>query len=203
MNGHRSNEIARLTEEYGGQWGINHTRRLARTDHPSSARGWIYNSEAVWIAAHLHDWGAYAPWAEKEVEHALRSRQVADDFLTERNCPAELKALVLECIEFHHAGGEQSQPGSDLVARSGYPGFSGGNREYYGTFRRMPAICARLIKSRKAGGTACRGCCAWRRRKRWQKQRLREMDELLSPVRSRFVWVLLMQEFDYKQILLM
>ncbi len=23
-------EIARLTEEYGGQWGINHTRRLLR-----------------------------------------------------------------------------------------------------------------------------------------------------------------------------
>ena len=66
-----------------------------------------YNSEAVWIAAHLHDWGAYAPWAQKGVDHTLRSGQVAEEFLTQRGCPEDLKKLVLECIALHHT------PGSD------------------------------------------------------------------------------------------
>jgi uncharacterized protein len=97
-------EIARLTEQYGGEWGINHTRRLL---HLVSliGEGLNYDTEAVWLAAHLHDWGAYAPWAQKDVDHALRSRQVAEDFLSERDCPEGLKSLALECIELHHSGG--------------------------------------------------------------------------------------------------
>jgi uncharacterized protein len=67
--------------------------------------GLTYDSEVVWIAAHLHDWGAYAPWAQKGVDHALRSGQVADEFLTERGCPEDLKRLVLECIALHHTAG--------------------------------------------------------------------------------------------------
>jgi uncharacterized protein len=98
-------EIARQTEEYGGQWGLNHTRRLLALVS-IIGEGLTYNSEAVWIAVHLHDWGAYPAWAEKDVDHAVRSRQVADVFLTQNGCHAELKALVLECIEFHHAGGD-------------------------------------------------------------------------------------------------
>ena len=99
-------EIIRLTEEYGGRWGINHTRRLLELVS-IIGEGTDYDSEAVWLAAHLHDWGAYTPWAQKDVDHALRSVQVADGFLTKRNCPEELKALVLECIELHHSGEEQ------------------------------------------------------------------------------------------------
>jgi HD superfamily phosphodiesterase len=99
-------EIARLTEEYGGPWGINHTRRLLKlTDE--IGRGMNYSAAALWIAAHLHDWGAYAPWAQAGVDHVLRSGQVAAEFLTQRGCGGELKALVLECIALHHS------PGSD------------------------------------------------------------------------------------------
>jgi uncharacterized protein len=96
-------EIVRLTEEYGGQWGINHTRRLL---HLISiiGEGQRYDADAVWVAAHLHDWGGYAPWAQKGVDHALRSRQVAEPFLVERGYPAEWIEMVLECIELHHSG---------------------------------------------------------------------------------------------------
>jgi len=107
-------EIIRLTEEYGGQWGSNHTRRLLELVS-IIGEGMDYNAEAVWLAAHLHDWGAYPAWAEKEVDHAVRSRQVAEAFLTQNDCPAELKALVLECIEFHHAGGCQLRLESILL----------------------------------------------------------------------------------------
>ena len=97
-------EIARLTEEHGGVWGINHTRRLLKLVEQIH-QGLTYNNEAVWIAAHLHDWGAYAPWAQKGVDHTIRSGQVAGEFLSERSCPPELKALVLECIALHHTAG--------------------------------------------------------------------------------------------------
>jgi uncharacterized protein len=97
------NEIEHLTEEYGGQWGINHTRRLLELI-AIIGEGQQYNSEAVWVAAHLHDWGAYPAWAQKDVDHAARSVQVAEAFLTERDCPEDLKALVSECIALHHTG---------------------------------------------------------------------------------------------------
>jgi uncharacterized protein len=107
-------EIVRLTEQYGGEWGINHTRRLL---HLVSVieKGQEYDAEAVWIAAHLHDWGAYAPWAQKDVDHVLRSGQVAEEFLSERDCPEELKALILECIALHHIGGSDRSLESILL----------------------------------------------------------------------------------------
>jgi uncharacterized protein len=62
-----------------------------------------YNTEAVWLAAHLHDWGAYSKWQQDGVDHALRSRQVAESFLKEHGYPEDFARLVLECIEFHHS----------------------------------------------------------------------------------------------------
>ena len=96
-------EIVRLTEEYGGQWGINHTRRLL---HLISiiGEGQHYNAEVTWFAAHLHDWGAYSHWAKPGVDHAVRSRQVAETFLVEKGYPGELLIPTLECIEYHHSG---------------------------------------------------------------------------------------------------
>ena len=108
-------EIARLTEEYGGQWGINHTRRLLRLIG-IIAEGRQYNGEAVWIAAHLHDWGGYAAWKVDGVEHDVRSRQVAEEFLRSRSCPQELADLILECIEFHHGGDPNRSVESILLA---------------------------------------------------------------------------------------
>jgi len=97
-------EIVHLTEEYAGEWGINHTRRLL---HLISiiGEGMQYNQEVMWLAVHLHDWGAYSPWAQAGVDHALRSKQVAQEFLAERGAPDELIQPVLECIESHHRGG--------------------------------------------------------------------------------------------------
>lgn len=94
-------EIERLTAEHGRVWGINHTRRLLKLVEQIGT-GLDYNREAVWIAAHLHDWGAYSPWAQKGVDHAARSVEVAGEYLDAHNCPADLRALILECIALHH-----------------------------------------------------------------------------------------------------
>jgi uncharacterized protein len=94
-------EIVRLTEEYGGQWGINHTRRLL---HLISiiGEGQHYDADVVWVAAHLHDWGGYPKWAQTGVDHVSRSRQVAEEFLKEKGYSPELITPILECIETHH-----------------------------------------------------------------------------------------------------
>lgn len=99
-------EIVRLTLEYGGGWGLNHARRLLGLIE-KIGQGRAYDREALWLAAYLHDWGAYPAWAQKDVDHCLRSRQVAEPFLVERAIPAGQRDLILECIEFHHAPGAE------------------------------------------------------------------------------------------------
>ncbi len=105
-------EIVRLTEEYGGHWGINHTRRLLQLIS-IVGEGQDYNADVVWLAAHLHDWGGYAHWAQSGVNHALRSKQVAQVFLTERGYPEDFVSLVIECIEYHHS----ADPNRSIEAR--------------------------------------------------------------------------------------
>ena len=97
-------ELARLTRAYGGEWGINHTRRLLRLI-AIIGEGLEYDHEVIWTAAHLHDWGAYSPWLQAGMDHALRSAEVAHTYLTERGCPEAWIQAVVTCIETHHQGG--------------------------------------------------------------------------------------------------
>ncbi len=98
-------KIVRLTEKYGGQWAVQHAQRLIRLV-TIIADGVEYNEDAIWIAAHLHDWGAYPRWARGVFNHSQKSRELAEQFLRRENCPAELTTIVLETIEFHHGGAE-------------------------------------------------------------------------------------------------
>jgi uncharacterized protein len=102
MNTIDKGEIARLTEKYGGAWGINHTRRLLQLIS-LIGEGVAYDPEVVWLAAYLHDWGGYGPWAESGTDHVERSLQVVEPFLAEKACPDTLRERVLECIAGHHA----------------------------------------------------------------------------------------------------
>lgn len=172
------NEIARLTEEYGGQWGINHTRRLLEFVS-IIGEGMKYNSEAIWIAAHLHDWGAYPPWAEMDIDHALRSRQVAEDFLTQHGCPAELKTLVLESIELHHTGGEQRSLESILLRDADildFLGVVGVLRDFSKNARELRKAYIITLGRRKN----LPGLLSLEKAKKIAERRLQEMDELLD-----------------------
>jgi hypothetical protein len=55
-----------------------------------------YDWEVVWLAAHLHDWGAYKPWAEAGRDNLAASVRVAASFLAEEACDDEVKTKVLE-----------------------------------------------------------------------------------------------------------
>jgi len=104
-------ELVRLTEEYGGTWGIEHTRRLLRLVE-IIGQGQTYDAGVVWVAAHLHDWGGYAPWLQKGVDHARRSGEVAAEFLAARGVPEDFSARVLEGITSHHS----PDPGRNIEA---------------------------------------------------------------------------------------
>lgn len=103
MHASQKEELVRLTFEYGGEWGMNHTNRLLRLIEAID-RGLTYDKDVVWVAAHMHDWGGYSPWKQEGVDHAVRSRQVADDFLASKGYPEEFIQKVGECIETHHQG---------------------------------------------------------------------------------------------------
>jgi uncharacterized protein len=98
-------EIKRLTEEYGGAWGSNHTKRLLDLISRIS-EGQEYDEEVVWLSAYLHDWGGYAKWRKPEIDHAERSREVAEVYLLEKGYPQKELAKVLESIETHHSAGK-------------------------------------------------------------------------------------------------
>jgi uncharacterized protein len=115
MNQDQRDEIVRLTEEYGGKWGINHTQRLLRLIE-IIGEGQQYDAEVIWIAAHLHDWGGYAPWIQPGVDHALRSKQVAQEYLNQKEIPQATVEAILECIELHHRGGLDRRIESILLA---------------------------------------------------------------------------------------
>jgi HD superfamily phosphodiesterase len=95
--------IIKLTHEYGGEWAINHARRICHLVK-LIANGAEYDENVVWIAAQLHDWGGYPQFARAGVAHQVRSREVAEEFLPSEGCPPDLAARVLECIEAHHGG---------------------------------------------------------------------------------------------------
>ncbi len=106
-------EIIRLTREYGGEWGVQHANRLLSTID-GLAEGATLDREALWLAAHLHDWGGWPRWAIAGVEHQVRSRQVAAEFLAHQACDPDHQARVLEIIEWHHGGPEQRSAESIL-----------------------------------------------------------------------------------------
>jgi uncharacterized protein len=171
-------EVERLTEQHGGVWGINHTRRLLKLVE-QIGQGMTYDSEAVWIAAHLHDWGAYAPWAQKGVDHTLRSGQVADEFLTELGSPEGLKRLVLECIALHHtAGSDRSLEATLMRDADGldFLGAVGVLRDFSKNPRDLRAAFEQ-VRKRRAKVPAM---LQLERAKALGAERVRQMDELLA-----------------------
>jgi hypothetical protein len=54
------------------------------------------------LATYMHDWGAFPKYIQKDVEHAVRSRQVVEsDILPRLPLTADQKQTLLETIELH------------------------------------------------------------------------------------------------------
>jgi hypothetical protein len=54
------------------------------------------------LAGYMHDWGAFPKYIQKDVEHAVRSRQVVESaILPYLNLTTDQKETLLETIELH------------------------------------------------------------------------------------------------------
>ncbi len=99
-------KVAALTEEYGGDYAIQHAQRLIRLVETIAGHA-SYDRDAIWLAAHMHDWGTFPRWSREHISHSARSVQLADETLRKLKCPAPTRELVLEAIEYHHGGADE------------------------------------------------------------------------------------------------
>jgi uncharacterized protein len=94
-------DIASLTQQYGEGWGHAHVCRVLRLIDLIGA-DLAYDSHLLTYAAYLHDWGAFPKFRIAGVDHALRSRQVAEtEILPQTGLPPTSVAIILEAIEQH------------------------------------------------------------------------------------------------------
>lgn len=85
---------------------MHHAQRLVRLVE-IIGEGLAYNADAIWLAAHMHDWGTLPGWSLADVPHTRRSCQLAEEHLRKMKCPKALVAVVLEAIEYHHGGADE------------------------------------------------------------------------------------------------
>jgi uncharacterized protein len=94
-------DIIQMTREVGEDWAIAHAKRLLElikqigTEIP-------HDFHVLTLAAYLHDWGAFPKFIQRDVEHAVRSRQVVErEILPHLNLTDGQKIILLETIELH------------------------------------------------------------------------------------------------------
>jgi len=94
-------DIIQMTMQVGEDWAVAHAKRLLElvglisVDVP-------YDSQVMELATYMHDWGAVPAYIQKDVEHAVRSRQVVkSEILPHLNLTTTQKEILLETIELH------------------------------------------------------------------------------------------------------
>ncbi len=94
-------DIIQMTLEVGEDWAVAHAERLLKliqqigVDIP-------FDYQIMKFAAYMHDWGAFPKYIQKNVEHAVRSRQVVEEeILPQLGLTAEQQDILLEAIELH------------------------------------------------------------------------------------------------------
>ena len=94
-------DIVQMTLDVGEDWAVAHAKRLIELVKRISD-GLPYDLEVMELAAYMHDWGAFPKYMQKDVEHAVRSRQVVESaILPLLNLTADQKECLLEAIELH------------------------------------------------------------------------------------------------------
>jgi HD superfamily phosphodiesterase len=94
-------DIIEMTKEVGEEWAVAHARRLLELVQDIGA-DIPHDTCILELAAYMHDWGAFPRYIQKDVEHAIRSRQVVEaEILTHLDLPPMQKTVLLETIELH------------------------------------------------------------------------------------------------------
>jgi HD superfamily phosphodiesterase len=94
-------DIIQMTLQVGENWAVAHAKRLIELTQQIGAE-LPYNAHIMELAAYLHDWGACPKYMQKNVEHAIRSRQVVEtEILPCLGLNPIQKSVLLETIELH------------------------------------------------------------------------------------------------------
>ena len=92
-------------------WGVRHSERnYVLAAALAEAEGLTIDPDVLFAAAFLHDWGGIAPFAAPGVDHAVRSVELAEPFLTEAGFPMEKFPAVRAAILGHMYDKEPEGP---------------------------------------------------------------------------------------------
>lgn len=109
------NDIIQMTLDVGEAWAVAHAKRLLRLveqigpDLP-------YDREVMELAVYMHDWGALPSYAQKDVEHAVRSRQVVEaEIVSQLDLTSAQKEILFETIELHDYRDQRSTRSNEAL----------------------------------------------------------------------------------------
>jgi uncharacterized protein len=92
-------------------WGVRHSERNYVLGMAlAEAEGLTVDPDVLFAAAFLHDWGGIEPFNVAGVDHAARSVQLAEPFLTEAGFPMEKFSAVRAAILGHMYDKEPEGP---------------------------------------------------------------------------------------------
>ena len=148
-------EIIQMTREVGEDWAVAHAKRLLELIKQIGAEI-PYDSHVLALAAYLHDWGAFPKFIQRDVEHAVRSRQVVErEILPYLELTDGQKSTLLETIELHDYRDVRPTPSNEaLLLREAdmleFLGMIGMAREFARGPKNVEA-CYKRILSRRYG----------------------------------------------------
>ena len=94
-------DIIQMTQDVGEDWAVAHAKRLIELGR-EIGRDLTYDHDVFELAAYLHDWGAFPKYSQRNVEHAIRSRQVVEtEIIPLLDLTSTQKDVLLEVIELH------------------------------------------------------------------------------------------------------
>ncbi len=148
-------DVKRLTAECDDGWLMAHCHHLLSLIDRIGA-GLSYDREALEYAVYMHDWGAMPRFKRAGVDHALRSRQVAEEEILPKTAltPAqkEIVLVAIECHDYRSTLPVCSQEGL-LLREADFLEFLGANgvvREYAWSPNHLRRAYQQILKRRDA-----------------------------------------------------
>lgn len=146
-------DIIQKTVQVGEGWAVAHAKRLIEL--VKHIRGDLpYDAHIMELATYMHDWGAFPKYIQKDVEHAVRSRQVVEsEILPHLPLTTDQKEILLETIELHdYRDMRPTRSNEALLLREAdmleFLGMMGMAREFARGPRNV-AVCYKRILSRR------------------------------------------------------
>lgn len=148
-------DLETMTQAEGEGWALAHVRRLLHLIEQIGA-DLTYDAPALTIATYLHDWGAFPRYRQPDVEHALRSRKIAEtDILPRMDLTAMQVSLILDTIAYHDYRDPRPAPSTEaLLLREAdfldFIGAVGFAREFAWGPKDLATCYRRLLRRREA-----------------------------------------------------